>query len=84
MRTFPHNPSEPNPDIAIDPPITERCHLAIEFERWSPPSSLTDTLNRGIIYFHAVSTKLKSKNFDIGGTGCLRSPHVMRASVILL
>jgi hypothetical protein len=27
------------------------------------------------LYFQAASTKLKSKNFDAGGTGWLRSPH---------
>jgi hypothetical protein len=26
-------------------------------------------------YFQAASTKLKSKNFDAGGTGTVRSPH---------
>jgi len=26
-------------------------------------------------YFQLASTKLKSKNFDAGGTGWLRSPH---------
>jgi len=35
-------------------------------------------------YLHAASTKLKSKNFVIGGAGCLRSPQLTRASVIFL
>jgi hypothetical protein len=35
-------------------------------------------------YFQAASTKLGSKNLDIGGTGCLRSPHSTSAPVILL
>jgi hypothetical protein len=30
-------------------------------------------------FFHAASTKLKSKNFEISGTGCLRSPQLFKA-----